>query len=308
MPSGEQINTTAITLPTDLSAEILQKAQGSSVVMQLAQQVILPGRGLTIPTILGDPEASWVTETGVKPVSRPSLGEKVMAGYTLAVIVPFSNKFRRDLGVLYDNIVARLPGALALKFDQTVIGRVQAPGNNFDTFAGCTAQSIVASQNADTYDGLVAADADIADHNGLLDGWGFSPAGRGILLGARDKDGHPLFINSTADGVPDRILGNPTYFGRGLYKPGVAAVGTAAGTPAIVGVAGDWTQAMYGIADTFDISISDQATLTYVDENSQTVTINLWQRNMFAVRAEFEVGFIADTSCFNLLTGAVPTT
>ena len=64
---------------------------------------------------------------------------------------------------------------------------------------------------------------------------------------------------------------------------------------------------MYGIAESFSLSFSDQATLTYLDDNSQTVTINLWQQNMFAVRAEFEVGFVADTSCFNLLLGAVPT-
>ena len=308
MPDNYPTNRSAITLPPDLSEEILQKAQGSSVIMQLAQKVTLPGRGLTIPVVTGDPEAAWVEETGAKPVSAPGISHKVLAPYTLAVIVPFSNQFRRDLAALYDNIVARLPGALALKFDQTVIGRVNKPGTNFDNFANCTAQSLVASQDASTYDGLVAADGDIADQNGLLSGFALSPKGRSILLSAKDTTGRPIFINSVADGAPDRLLGVPAVFGRGIYKAGVAPVGTGAGTPAIVGVAGDWTQAMYGIAKDFDISFSDQATLTYVDENSQTVTLNLWQRNMFAVRAEFEVGFVADTSCFNLLTGAVPTT
>ena len=306
MPDNYPTNRGAITLPTDLSEEILQKAQSQSAIMQLAQKIALPGRGLTIPVITGDPEAAWVEETGAKPVSAPGLGNKIMKGYTLAVIVPFSNQFRRDLKRLYDNIVARLPGALAMKFDQTVIGAVNAPGLNFDTFANCTAQSIVKSLSADTYDGLVAADGDIADHNGLLSGFALSPKGRSILLSAKDKDDRPIFINSVQDGAPDRLLGVPAIFNRGVYKAGAAGVGTAPGTPAIVGVAGDWAQAMYGIVDNFDISISDQATLTYVDDNAQTVTLNLWQRNMFAVRAEFEVGFVADTSCFNLLTGAVP--
>ena len=36
-----------------------------------------------------------------------------------------------------------------------------------------------------------------------------------------------------------------------------------------------------------NISISDQATLT-----DGSKTLNLWQRNMFAVRCEFEVGFV----------------
>lgn len=301
--SGTATNRTAITLPTDLSAEILQKAQGESVIMRLAKQLELPGKGLTIPVVTGDPEASWVSETGTKPVSAPGLTQKIMQGYTLSVIVPFSNQFRRDMKVLYDNIVSRLPGALALKFDQTVMGAVEKPGSNFDNFALCTAQSILKSESADTFDGLVAADADIAGHNGILDGFALSPAARNILLTARDLENRPLFINSVAEGAIPRILGVPAVFGRGVYKAGTAG---SSGTPALVGVAGDWTQALYGIADSFDISISDQATLTYLDGSGETVTINLWQQNMFAVRAEFEVGFVADTNCFNLLTGAVP--
>ncbi len=306
MPDNIPTNRSAISLPTDLSTEILQKAKGQSTIMQLAQKMELPGRGLTIPTITGDPEATWVTETDPKPVKKPGIGYKVLQGYTLSVIVSFSNQFRRDLRVLYDNIVARLPGALALKFDKTVIGAVAKPGSNFDNFAACTAQSIIKSLSADTYDGLVAADGDIADNNGLLSGFALSPKGRSILLSAKDKDDRPIFINSVQDGAPDRLLGVPVFFGRGMYKAGTAAGVSDAGAPAIVGVAGDWTQAIYGISDSFDISISDQATLTYVDELDQTVTINLWQRNMFAVRAEFEVGFVADTACFNLLTGATP--
>ena len=70
-----------------------------------------------------------------------------------------------------------------------------------------------------------------------------------------------------------------------------------AGTPNVLGIAGDWTQAMYGLVNGIDISISEEATLT-----SGNTTINLWQQNMFAVRAEVEVGFVADTACFNKLT------
>ena len=306
MPSGIQTNRTAVSLPTEIAQEVLQTARGQSAIMQLARRVTLPGRGLSIPTITSDPEAEWVAETDAKPVKLPGVGMKIMQGYTLAVILPFSNQFRRDLAGLYDNLVARLPGALAMKFDKTVMGAVQAPGQNFQTFANATAQSIVPSQSATTYDGLVAADTDISEHGGLLSGFALSPAARGILLGAVDKQDRPLFINSVAEGTIPRILGVPTYYGRGLYKAGTAATQSAAGTPAIVGVAGDWTQAMYGMVTEVDITFSDQATLTYTDENSQTVTINLWQRNMFAVRAEVEVGFAANVSCFNLLTGAIP--
>lgn len=306
MPSGIQTNRTAVTLPTDISQEVMQIARGQSAIMQLARRTNLPGRGLSIPTITGDPEASWVDETDAKPVKNPGVGMKVMKGYKLAVILPFSNEFRRDLSSLYDNIVARLPGALAQKFDQTVIGAVDKPGDNFDNLATATAQSIVKGISATEYDGLVAAFADVSAAGGVVNGVALSPQAQGILLAATDSTGRPLFVNSVADGAIPRILGVPTYAGRGVYKAGAAGEGSAAGTPAVVGIMGDWTQAEYGFAQDIEISFSDQATLTYTDASAQTVTINLWQRNMFAVRAECEVGFIANTAMFNRLTGATP--
>ena len=299
--SGISTNRTDITLPSEVSSEIMQKVQEASAIMQLARSVTLPGRGLTIPVITSDPSASWVAETDEKPVANPGLSTKLMDAYTLAVIVPFSNQFLRDARALYDALIARLPGALALKFDQTVMGAADKPGANFDNFAAVTAQSLIATQGHTAYDALVAAFADVANGGFALDGFGLSPAAQGILLGATDSTGRPLFVNSVADGAIPRILGARAMMGRGLYKAGVAPVGTGAGTPASIGVAGDWSQAMYGVVEGVKIDVSDQATLT-----SGTTQINLWQRNMVAVRAEIEVGFRANTSAFNLLTGAVP--
>ncbi len=299
--SGISTNRTNITLPAEVSQEILQKTQQASAIMRLARQIALPGRGVQIPVITSDPSAAWVAETGAKPVSNPGLSTKLMQAYKLAVIVPFSDEFRRDAAALYDALVARLPLALAQKFDQTVVGAVEAPGENFDTFANCTAQSIVKAANHSTYDGLVAAYGDIAAHNGSLNGFALSPSAVGLLLGATDSTGRPIFINSAADGDVNRLLGARTLESRGIYKAGAAGVGTAPGTPAIVGIAGDWSQAMYGTVEGVQIRFADQTGLTI-----NSTQVNLWEHNMFAVRAEIELGFRADTNCFNLLAGAVP--
>lgn len=292
MPTGTATNRSNIELPTEVSAQILQKTQEQSAVMQLAQQIELPGWGLTIPVITSDPEAEWISETGVKPVKNPGLDKKVMQAYKLAVIVPFSMEFRRDASNLYNAMVGRLPLALAKKFDATVFHGA-APGSNFDTFAACTAQNI---GGTNTYAGLVAADADIADHDGILNGFVISPKAKSVLLGALDENKRPLFINSVAEGAIPMILGSRTYQSKGAYK-----AGTGSNVPNVVGFAGDWTQAIYGIVQAMNVSISDQATLT-VGSGASATTINLWQQNMFAVRAEIEVGFRADTACFNKLT------
>ena len=278
--------TTTITLPSEVSGEILQKTQEESAIMRLARQVTLPGRGLTIPVITGDPTAAWVAETAAKPVSNATLNTKLMQAYKIAVIETFSKEFVRDAAALYDALVSRLPGALAAVFDSTVIGGTPVPGTNFDTLAGCTQQAI----DTDAYAGLVAADTDIAVNGGVLNGFAFSAQGRGILLSAVDGSKRPLFLASANEGVVNRVLGVPTYFNKALYK---------AGTPNVVGVAGDWTQAMYGTVEGVEISFTDTATLA-----SGNTTINLWQQNMVAVRAEIEGGFRADTNVFNLLTKA----
>lgn len=288
--TGIPTNRTNIQLPNDVSAEILQKTQEGSMVMQLARQIALPGRGVQIPVIAGDPEAAWVAETGVKPVSNPTLDKKIMQGHKLAVIVPFSDEFRRDAAALYDALIARLPGVLAKKFDETVLfGPSSGTLANFDNFASVTGYPLDDTGKT-AYDGLVAADTAISTQGGTISGFAFSPQGRGVLLGAQDANKRPLFINTAAEGAVNRLLGAPVYFSSAAYK---------AGTPNIVGFAGDWTHAMYGVVEGVRIDYSADATLT-----SGNTTINLFQQNMFAVRAEIEIGFIAETNYFAALTQA----
>ena len=300
--SGINTNRSAITLPAEISAEILKKATEESAVMRLARKIDLPGRGVTIPVITSLPEANWVVETGIKPVSNPGLTQKNMTPYTLAVIVPFSNQFRRDAAKLYDELVRALPAALGKKFDATVFNGT-APGTGFDVLTGCTAQSINDNSNQGAYLTLVKADTAIAAAGYDVNGYALSPQARGVLLEACDTTKRPIFINTVAEGGIPRLLGQPAYYSRGIYGAGNAASGTSGQTgyvaakDDVLGFAGDWTNALYGVVEGVNISISDQASLTIGTE-----VVNLWERNMFAVRAEIEVGFVAMTDAFNKIT------
>lgn len=277
---------TSVELPTTLASEVIQKTQEQSAVMALARQVQLPGNGLSVPVILSDPEAEWVKEeTAERKVSTGTLETKKMVTYALSVIVPFSNKFRRDASMLYNAIADRIPGVLAKKFDNTVFGGTDAPGENFDTFNSIT-QQLLTPETA--YDGLVAADTDIAVHNGWANGYILSPQARGLMLQSKDNNGRPLFINSVVDGAIPSLLSTPVYNSRGAYVKG--------STNSVVGVLGDWTKAVYGTVEGIKVTVSDQATV-----NNGSEQINLFQRDMFAIKAEIEVGFRADTSVFNAL-------
>lgn len=286
--AGIDVNRTTdgVRLDPVAAAEIWSAAEEASAAMTLANQIPLPGPGVTVDIITGEPEAEWVAETDEKPVSRPTLGSKLMTPYTLAVIVPFSNQFRRDKARLYNELVRKLPNALAKKFDQTVFGSVTAPGANFDKLSTAAAIGL----GGDTYGAVVEADQAVANGGGELTGWAISPQGRGLLLGARDDMGRPLFIpdvNST--NRVGSILGAPVAQSKGVYL---------SGSPNQIGFAGDWSSANWGSVEGVSVDFADQATLTDGED-----IINLWQRNMFAVRAEVEIGFrVRDIAHFVKLT------
>lgn len=308
--AGIDVNrtTAGVPLPPEVSSEIWTNMQEQSAVQNLARRIDLPGRGVTIPVVTGDPEADWVAETDHKPVSRPTFGSKDITPYTLAVIVPFSNQFRRDLGALYAECVRRLPGALAKKFDATVFASTGAPGSNFAQLGGATAVPLsphATDVKKGTYAGLVAAYQAVAGADGALDGWALSSQAKGLLLGQVDSTGRPLLAESIANGssVPT-LLGEPVYYTKGVY---------ASGTPNTIGFAGDWSSAVWGAVEGVSISFSEGAIedgvreITVGEDTAEIPNIvSLWGRNMFAVRAEIEIGFqVRDVNRFVKLTDAV---
>lgn len=276
--------TTGLTLTPEMSREIWAKATEQSAVMQLAERISLPGSGLSIPVITGDPIAQFVAETAEKPVSNSTFQTKTMTPYKIAVIETFSNEFRRDFRRLYDELVRRLPAALSTAFDATVFHGT-APGTGFDVISSVTAQDIATNP----YSGLVTAYGDIATAGYRPNAFALSPAAEVILFGATDSNDRPLFLPTIADGSVGSILGSRVVKNSHVFKTG---------TPNVVGFVGDWSKMKYGIVDGINLSISDEATV-----NDGTNLLNLWQRNMFAVRAEFEVSaIVSDPNAFVKLT------
>lgn len=282
--------TTGIALPQEVAQEVWAQTIDASFFMRAARQLRMPGTGVSINTITGDPVASWVAESEAKPVSASTFSKKTLVPYKLAVIEPFSNEFRRDLPALYDELVRRLPDVLGKKFDETIMGTT-APGTGFDVLGSATAVGIAGK----TFKGMVAAMQAVAGNGGLMNKIGLSAQGMALVMGATDENGRPLFVADASEGNVGRILGAEVMTSKALYK---------SGTPNILGIAGDFTDAVYGTVEGVQISVSDQATLT-VGSGESATTLNLWQSNMFGVRCEIEVAFgCRSTGDFAILTSA----
>lgn len=286
MPIDISRGTENVLLPKDVSQEIWAKTLESSAIMQLATRTTMPTNGQQFQTITGEPTAQWVAETAAKPVSKHTFGTRSVMPYKMAVIEPFSAEFVRDKAALYNQCVNRLPYALSKLFDVTVLG-TKAPGDNFDVLGDCDKVSIAKNQ----YDAFVDIEAAIGDADGMLSGIALGPKGRSLLLKAKDNYGQPLFTAGVQSGTLGNILGAPVSVKKQIL---------VAGTPNVVGIAGDFSDAYYAIADGISMSVSDVATITDGD-----TTINLWQQNMVAVRVEAEFGFyVKDKAEFKLLTDA----
>ncbi|MDN4162946.1 phage major capsid protein [Nocardioides abyssi] len=279
--------TAGVNLPESVANSIWADAQTGSAVMSLATQMVLPGNGVAVPLITGDATASFVAEGAKKPTSDSTVDNKVITPYKIAVIQRFTDEFRRDANALYEALAARLPNALAREFDRAVF-HGPVPGSGFDTLAGVQALGL---DGTDAYADLVAIDGAVAGANGVLNGWALAPRAKTLLNGAVDGNGRPLFLNSIADNGVANILG-----GRVAITPAVYRADGAGDDGEVLGFAGDWTQAFYGTVEGVKVSMSDQAVVD---------GISLWEHNMFAIRAEVEVGFaVRDEDKFVKIVGA----
>lgn len=273
-----------ITLPKEVSAEILGLTHNASAVMAASRKIELPGSGKVIPVMTGRAKADWVAETDEIKVSRPTFGAKDMQGYKLAVIVPLSKELVRDAESLYRATIDSLPGALAARFDETVSGTV-APGSNFDVLGNATGIVVDGTNTGDDVASIVRA---LGVAGSAVTGWVASPALGAEFLTAKDGFGRPLY----APGMDTQTVG--AIYGAPVYRADSLAQG-------VLGLAGDFANsAIYGVVNGVEISTADQATLT-----DGSTTINLWQREMVAVKAVIEVGFrVQDLNKFVKITAA----
>lgn len=288
---GIQTNRTAeglLTLPAAVAGEIWDGTLENSVVQRLARQIAMPASGTQVQMITGEPEAGWVNETDEKPTSQAAFGTKFIRPYKLAVIELFSNEFRRDYNTLYNELVRRLPYALGRKFDLAALGYEATPGEGFDSLAAAPEIAL---------DGTVApffnALGSVADAGGNVTGWAVTPRLEIDAMQINDGNNRPIFMNSLSDdGSIGSILGRPVQKMNGIANGDVQ------------GIAGDWSQAAWGAVEGIQIKMSEQATVNHGGQQ-----INLFQRNMFAVLAEVEVGFgVRDANRFAKLTAAAEPT
>ena len=163
--------------------------------------------------------------------------------------------------------------AIAKAFDTQVF--TQAAVTGFDSLVGAQAITATSDIAADIASGMNA----VAGDGYRVNGFAVSPKYMTGIVLATDQIGRPLFAQNANDGdIAGRVYGG----------------NVVESDAAITLFGGDWSKAKYGIVDGIQLAISEEATI-----NTGTELVNLWQRNMIAIRCEAELGFVcADADAF----------
>lgn len=294
MPRDINRRTAGVQLPKELSADIIAGALEGSTVLSEFGTTVMPASGVSFQTVTGEPTAAWVAETDEKPVSRHTFGTKEVTPYKMAVIEPFSNEFRRDKAALYAVLAQRLPFALSRLLDRTVLGVDAAPGSGFDTLAGAPAMTVGTTTPLAQ---LLAINAYLAGRSVSPSSWIGTPGFESQLLTTQFPDGSGVFVSDyRAAPVVGRLLGAPVR----RHVSTVLKTSTTVGDD--TAIVGDFRgRAAIGVVERITVRASDQATI-----NDGGTQLNLWQRNMFALLVEFEVGcVINDVADFVRVTDGV---
>ncbi|CDQ22577.1 phage major capsid protein [Halobacillus karajensis] len=287
-------------IPTEESTLVLKDVMQSSATMQLAQyeEMTKPKKHFTY--LADGPGAYWVGEGERIQTSKATWLDAEMEAKKLGVILPVSKEFLNySVSDFFQQMRPHIAEAFYTKFDQAALFGNDAPyvaGNSVMERATSAGNTIEHGTNATLYQDLAGLLGLVEDGDNDPNGFTTTRKFKQALRNEVDAQNRPIFNDETS-GVPSSLLGEAVgYVNKKSWDYDQAKLLT-----------GDWSFARYGILQGIQYSISEDATLTTIQDELGN-PINLFERDMFALRATMHVGFMTlKDDAFAALT-PVPTT
>ena len=284
-------------VPKEQGTLVLKDFMTQSAVTKLAkfENMTKPEKEFTY--LASGPGAYWVGEGEKIQTSKATWLKAKMVSKKLGVIIPVSKEFLRyTVSAFFNQMRPAIAEAFAIKFDQAALFGVNSPfGAGVSVWEKVNAKGnkVALDSIGNLYDELNGVMALIEDADKDADGFTTTRRFRQKLRGAKDENGLPIFNDAKA-GATQSALGLP-----------IGYVDSKAWdyTKALL-LAADWNMTRYGIPQGMEYKISEDATLTTVlGEDGEP--INLFERDMFALRVTQQVGFMTLTDdAFAALTPA----
>ncbi|MFL0365374.1 phage major capsid protein [Pseudobacillus sp. 179-B 2D1 NHS] len=271
-------------VPTEQETLVLKDFMTQSAVTKLAkfENMTKPEKEFTY--LASGPGAYWVGEGEKIQTSKATWLTAKMVSKKLGVIIPVSKEFLRySVSDFFTQMRSAIAEAFAIKFDQAALFGINSPfGAGVSVFEKVQAAGNTVALNSigNLYDELNGVMALVEDADKDVDGFTTTRRFRQKLRGTKDTNGLPIFNDATG-GATQQALGLPI---------GYVDSKSWDYTKALL-LAADWDMTRYGIPQGMEYKISEDATLTtVVGEDSQP--INLFERDMFALRVTQQVGFM----------------
>lgn len=271
-------------IPSEQGTLVLKEFMANSVVAQLAKPEPMTKPKKEFTYLASGPGAYWVGETERIETSKATWLTATMEAKKLGVIIPVSKEF---LNYTVKDFFAQMGPAIAeafyTKFDQAALFGVNSPyavGMSVWERIQASSNTIQQGSADNLYLDLNDLLALVEDGDGEPNGFTTTKRFRKDLRGAVDSQNLPIF-NDARDGEAAKALGLPIGYADGKswdYDKAVL-------------LTGDWDFARYGILQGIEYAISEDATLTTVVDGDSN-PINLFERDMFALRATMHIGFM----------------
>lgn len=272
-------------IPQEQATLVLKEFMQQAAITKLAKYEPMTKPEKKFTYLASGPGAYWVGEGEKIQTSKATWLQATMKTKKLGVIIPVSKEFLSyTVSDFFAQIRPAIAEAFAIKFDQAALFGINSPfGTGVSVFekANAAGNKVELNSIGNLYDELNAVMALLEDADKDANGFTTTRRFRQKLRGAKDQNGLPIFNDAKA-GATSEALGLPIgYVDSKSWDYTKAEL-----------LAADWNYTRYSVLQGIEYKISEEATLTTVeDENGDP--INLFERDMFALRATMQVGFLA---------------
>lgn len=280
-------------IPEPVTREIMQGAIAESAVLRMGRRLAnMSSKTQTINVLDALPSAYFVngeaTDSGAgdafKQTTKMAWDKKKLYAEEIAVIVPIPEAALDDADYdIWGEVKPRLTEAFGKVIDAAILFGTNKPS----TWRTGVVPAAVAAGNGVPISSDIFSD--IMGENGLiakveLDG--FNPNGvmsaiqmRGKLRGLKDTTGQPIFKSDMQGATRYGLDGMDMYFPmNGAFDPAQAQM-----------IVGDWSQLVYAIRQDMTFKIFTEGVIQ--DPTTKTITYNLMQNDMVALRAVMRLGW-----------------
>ena len=252
------------------------------------------GKREKLTEYVGRPTVATVAEGAAKPLTGAEYAQITLDVVKAATIIPYTEELLEDAiedpTVLINQDVR---AAFADYIDSNALGRTSA-GAIVGAYNSELAETTQTVELGTAGDALAVA---ISSAMALIEANGYTPTGailandgRAHLRNARgpgDNAASPLYTNGFSAGTPAELY-VPLRFTTNLSTfSGAAAAGR------VVGVVGDFTQAVLGIRKDITLAFSDQATVGAHNAFEQNKVLSRWEMRTGFVAHDLNRAFVA---------------